>query len=102
MCGHESRRNTSVCVHVVLCLQGMFQLQGCYVHFDIWRSSVCEKGEKDVAGRSTCMFREEMFQRGGCYVLILVLILSCAKTSERGEAQICMFGEMFSWGAVTS
>ena len=65
MCGHDSRRNTSVCVHVVLCLQGMFQLEGCYVHFDILRSSVCEKGEKDVAGRSTCMFRD-MLQQGGC------------------------------------
>ena len=65
MCGHDSRRNTSICVHVVLCLQGIFQLEGCYVHFDILRSSVCEKGEKDVAGRSTCMFRGRNVSAGG-------------------------------------
>ena len=40
----------------------------------------------------------EMFQLGGCYVLILVLILSRAKTSERGEAQICVFREMLQQG----
>ena len=69
---------------------------GCYVHFHILRSSVALKGEKYEADLPVCLGRGAVAKE--LLRLQLVFILFCAKTSERGQAQICMFRDILQQG----